>query len=89
MEETCMLIEHDVKIIHNCDYWLIFDYSKNCGDIDEKYKCDNSTATMPNLEITSGQKHRVRFVNVGAFAEFEVQIDNHPYVFTFCICHKE
>lgn len=47
-------------------------------------KCDNSTSNVgtPSFGLTQGQKHRLRLINVGAFAEFQVQIDEHELAVT-------
>ena len=46
--------------------------------------CDNSSAHVgiPHFHLSSGQNHRLRFINVGAFAEFLVQIDEHELAVT-------
>ncbi|KAF2755020.1 multicopper oxidase [Pseudovirgaria hyperparasitica] len=44
--------------------------------------CDSSMATLPTMVLEEGKKHRLRFINVGAFAEFQVQIDEHEFAVT-------
>jgi FtsP/CotA-like multicopper oxidase with cupredoxin domain len=53
----------------------------------EKYaerKCDNSSihVGLPHFDLKPNQSHRLRFINVGAFAEFQVQIDEHEFTVT-------
>lgn len=40
-------------------------------------KCDSSTALLPTLDVAPGKRHRLRIINVGGFAWFEVSIDKH------------
>ena len=40
-------------------------------------RCDSSSATLPVMDLRSGGNHRLRLLNVGAFAWFEVTIDKH------------
>ncbi|KAH9825619.1 multicopper oxidase 1 [Teratosphaeria destructans] len=46
--------------------------------------CDNSTAHLGpvTFDLAPNQNHRLRFINVGAFAEFQVQIDEHELAVT-------
>lgn len=39
--------------------------------------CDDVAVEVFNLQ--SGKNHRLRFINVGAFAEFQIQIDEHDF----------
>ncbi|EPE04792.1 l-ascorbate oxidase [Ophiostoma piceae UAMH 11346] len=39
--------------------------------------CDNSTARVPSFDLPPGGKHRLRLINVGAFAWIEVSLDRH------------
>ncbi|TKA79112.1 hypothetical protein B0A55_02407 [Friedmanniomyces simplex] len=52
---------------------------RNCDDFPQR-ECDNSTAKVgrPTLDLAPDENHRLRIINVGAFAEFQVQIDEHP-----------
>lgn len=56
---------------------------RNCDDLPNR-KCDNSTAGvgMPTLDLESGKNHRLRFINTGAFAEFQLQLDEHEFAVT-------
>lgn len=40
-------------------------------------KCDNSTTTIPVFNLAPNQQHRLRIINVGGFAWFEVSVDKH------------
>ncbi|EON96793.1 putative l-ascorbate oxidase protein [Phaeoacremonium minimum UCRPA7] len=40
-------------------------------------KCDNSTASLPTFDLAPNEHHRLRILNVGAFAWFEVTVDHH------------
>lgn len=44
--------------------------------------CDNSTATLPSFDLKSNVNHRLRFINVGAFAWFQVTVDEHQFAIT-------
>ncbi len=39
--------------------------------------CDNATAAHPALDLAAGRSHRLRFVNVGGLAWFEITLDRH------------
>ena len=45
-------------------------------------KCDNSKAILETLNLEPGKNHRLRIVNAGVSAEFEIQIDNHSFAVT-------
>ena len=44
--------------------------------------CDNSTAVLPTMDLTANEHHRLRFLNVGAFAWFQVEVDEHQWAIT-------
>lgn len=44
--------------------------------------CDNSTAPIPSFDLAANANHRLRFINTGAFAWFEVAIDDHQFAVT-------
>ncbi|MCJ1266906.1 hypothetical protein MMC22_006791 [Lobaria immixta] len=44
--------------------------------------CNNSTSSIPRFDLAKNQNHRLRFINVGAFAEFQIQIDEHEFAVT-------
>lgn len=54
---------------------------RDCADF-PGHRCDASNASAPVLDLTAGERHRLRFINVGAFAEFQIQIDEHPFYIT-------
>ncbi|PNY23353.1 Iron transport multicopper oxidase FET3 [Tolypocladium capitatum] len=54
---------------------------RNCHDFPGR-RCDSSNTSRPVFDLTAGERHRLRFVNVGAFAEFQIQIDEHPFYIT-------
>ncbi|UKZ88109.1 uncharacterized protein TrAFT101_003874 [Trichoderma asperellum] len=54
---------------------------RDCKDF-EGWDCDASNATAPIFDLAPGQRHRLRIINVGAFAEFQVQWDEHPFYIT-------
>lgn len=42
-----------------------------------KRRCDSSTAHLPTFDVAPGKNHRLRIINIGGFAWFEVSIDKH------------
>lgn len=56
---------------------------RNCDDVPNR-KCDNSTAGVgpPVFNLESGKSHRLRFINTGAFTEFQIQLDEHEFAVT-------
>ena len=44
-------------------------------------RCDNTTSNVgiPRFHLEPNQRHKLRFINVGAFAEFQVAIDEHDF----------
>ena len=56
---------------------------RDCDDFPHR-KCDNTTANVGRVDITleRNKSHRLRIVNVGAFAEFQFQIDEHELAVT-------
>lgn len=39
--------------------------------------CSDADKPLPNLDLAPGKSHRLRFLNVGAFAWFQVAVDEH------------
>lgn len=39
--------------------------------------CDSSSALLPTFDLEPYKRHRLRIINVGAFAWFEVSVDKH------------
>lgn len=56
---------------------------RNCNDYPDRI-CDNTTANVgrANIVLDRNKNHRLRFINVGAFAEFSVQLDEHELAVT-------
>ena len=56
---------------------------RNCDDFPDR-KCDNTTSNVgcTNFGLPAGKAHRLRILNVGAFAEFQFQIDEHELAVT-------
>lgn len=54
---------------------------RKCEDLPNR-RCNNSSATMQEFNLEPNQNHRLRFINVGAFAEFQIQIDEHEFAVT-------
>lgn len=57
---------------------------RECHDFPD-WRCDKAadrskTPVVFNLE--EGKRHRLRIINVGAFAEFQIQFDEHPFYVT-------
>jgi FtsP/CotA-like multicopper oxidase with cupredoxin domain len=44
--------------------------------------CHNATATLPVFDLAPNQSHRLRVINVGAFAWFEISLDEHSMAIT-------
>ncbi|TDZ71710.1 Laccase-1 [Colletotrichum trifolii] len=54
---------------------------RNCSEFDG-WSCENSASrlsTLESLDLAPNQRHRLRFINTGAFAEFQVEVDEHPF----------
>lgn len=54
---------------------------RKCEDLPNR-RCDNSSATIQEFNLEPNQNHRLRLINVGAFAEFQIQIDEHEFAVT-------
>ncbi|KAK4545485.1 hypothetical protein LTR36_002835 [Oleoguttula mirabilis] len=56
---------------------------RNCDDYPHR-ECDNTTSNvgLAPFDLAPNQSHRLRIVNVGAFAEFQVQLDEHELAVT-------
>ncbi|KAI9690550.1 MAG: hypothetical protein M1822_009513 [Bathelium mastoideum] len=54
---------------------------RDCSSLPHR-KCDNSTASLPVFNLEPTKNHRLRLINVGAFAEFQLQIDEHEFAIT-------
>jgi FtsP/CotA-like multicopper oxidase with cupredoxin domain len=57
---------------------------RDCDDF-PGWRCNNTTdrpALPVVLNLEEGKRHRLRIINVGAFAEFQIQFDEHPFYVT-------
>lgn len=54
---------------------------RSCDDF-AGWRCDDSSVSTPTIELAAGRRHRLRIVNVGAFVEFQLQFDEHPFYVT-------
>lgn len=54
---------------------------RDCADF-AGWRCDTANTSTPVFDLTASQRHRLRFINVGAFAEFQIQFDEHPFYVT-------
>ncbi|KAK4078579.1 CAZyme family AA1 [Trichoderma aggressivum f. europaeum] len=54
---------------------------RDCKDF-QGWDCDTADVSIPTFNLTAGQRHRLRIINVGAFAEFQIQFDEHPFYVT-------
>ncbi|KAI6797210.1 putative multicopper oxidase, type 1 [Hortaea werneckii] len=56
---------------------------RNCDEFPDR-TCDNTTSNVgyANFGLSAGKAHRLRILNVGAFAEFQFQIDEHELAVT-------
>lgn len=54
--------------------------SRDCGS--SLRTCENLFRAMELFDLQAGKSHRLRFINAGAFAEFQIQIDEHDFAVT-------
>ena len=56
---------------------------RDCSTVPHR-KCDNTTSNvgMPGLNLAPNTNHRLRILNVGAFAEVQFQVDEHELAVT-------
>ncbi|KAE8449741.1 hypothetical protein EG329_007516 [Mollisiaceae sp. DMI_Dod_QoI] len=54
---------------------------RDCSVLPDRM-CDNSSAVLPSFDMAANAHHRLRFINVGAFAWFQVSIDEHEMAIT-------
>lgn len=54
---------------------------RDCSKLPHRM-CDNSAATIPSFDLGANANHRLRFINVGAFAWFQVSVDEHQFAIT-------
>ncbi|KAI0876870.1 multicopper oxidase-domain-containing protein [Hypoxylon argillaceum] len=48
-----------------------------CSDHPSRKCTEVKAASLPQLNVASGEKHKIRFINVGGFAWFQVAVDDH------------
>lgn len=48
-----------------------------CAKVGAQRRCDTSSAALEALNLDGSVAHRLRFINVGAFAEFDISLDEH------------
>ncbi|KAI0429391.1 multicopper oxidase-domain-containing protein [Xylaria sp. FL1042] len=48
-----------------------------CSDHPQRECTEVKAALLPQLNVAPGERYRLRFVNVGGFAWFQVAVDNH------------
>lgn len=56
---------------------------RNCDEFPDR-RCDNTTANVgiPSVSLERNKSHRLRIINVGAIADFSVQLDEHELAVT-------
>ena len=54
---------------------------RECADF-EGWNCNKTDRSLLDIDLEAGQRHRLRIINVGAFAEFQIQVDEHPFYVT-------
>lgn len=54
---------------------------RDCSNLPHRL-CNNATATLPSFDLAANANHRLRVVNVGAFAWFQVTVDEHEFALT-------
>ncbi|KAI8651275.1 hypothetical protein NCS55_01371300 [Fusarium keratoplasticum] len=54
---------------------------RDCSDF-LGWPCDTTNVSTPRIDLEAGKRHKLRIINVGAFAEFQIQFDEHPFYIT-------
>ncbi|MCJ1445782.1 MAG: hypothetical protein MMC23_006287 [Stictis urceolatum] len=54
---------------------------RNCGNFGHR-KCDTTGLELPRFDLEPNKNHKLRIINTGAFAEFQVSIDEHSFAVT-------
>jgi FtsP/CotA-like multicopper oxidase with cupredoxin domain len=54
---------------------------RDCSTVPHRV-CDNSTTVLPAFDLTPNANHRLRFINAGAFAWFQVSMDERKLAVT-------
>jgi FtsP/CotA-like multicopper oxidase with cupredoxin domain len=55
--------------------------TRDCKDFPGR-SCNSTLLGTQSFAILRGSRHRLRFINVGAFAEFQIEVDEHPFYVT-------
>lgn len=57
--------------------------TRDCEDFPDR-RCENTTPNVgiPRIDLAPNQSHRLRLINAGAIAEFQVQVDEHELAVT-------
>ncbi|KAF9735158.1 multicopper oxidase [Paraphaeosphaeria minitans] len=55
--------------------------ARNCTDLPNR-NCSSIDRTNALFDLSTRYNTRIRFINVGAFAEFQIQIDEHEFFLT-------
>ncbi|KAI1752464.1 multicopper oxidase-domain-containing protein [Xylaria castorea] len=50
-----------------------------CSDHPNRNCTEIKAASLPRIDVAHGESHRLRFINVGGFAWFQVAVDDHAY----------
>ncbi|KAI0506852.1 multicopper oxidase-domain-containing protein [Xylaria bambusicola] len=48
-----------------------------CSDHPDRKCTEVKAASLPHLDVAPGERHRLRFINAGGFAWFQVAVDEH------------
>lgn len=52
--------------------------TRDCSTVTGR-TCNNATASLPSFDLAADKSHKLRFINVGAFAWFQVELDEHEF----------
>jgi FtsP/CotA-like multicopper oxidase with cupredoxin domain len=44
-----------------------------------EHMCDSSNLYFPQINVSPGRRHRLRIINVGQLAEFQISLDEHSF----------
>jgi FtsP/CotA-like multicopper oxidase with cupredoxin domain len=55
--------------------------TRECSSLPDR-KCDSTNTSNALFDLASDHNTRLRIINVGAFAEFQMQIDEHEFLLT-------
>jgi FtsP/CotA-like multicopper oxidase with cupredoxin domain len=54
---------------------------RDCSSLRHRL-CSNATASIPFFDLAANERHRLRFINVGTYAWFQVTVDEHEFALT-------